>query len=71
MQLTSSGAVQVGNITVTKGGDSFDDAMKNRVRPVACEMGGNIVMMGDSSGGSFTTNYSYVSLTVFRNAPAK
>lgn len=40
--------------------------MKARVRPEACKLGGHLVMMGASSPGSFTTNYSYVSLMVFR-----
>lgn len=66
-QLASTGYVQVGSISVVKGGDSFDDAMKDRVRPEACKLGGNVVIMAGSSEGSWTTNYSYVSLMVFRN----
>jgi hypothetical protein len=66
MGLVQSGYVQVGSITVVKGGDTFDDAMKDRVGPKACELGGEIVMMGPSSPGSFDSNYSYASLMVFR-----
>jgi hypothetical protein len=70
MTLMSTGYVQVGSITVVKGGDSFDDAMKARVRPEACNLGGNLVLMGSSSAGSFTTNYSYVQLMVLRGRGA-
>ena len=66
MQLVSSGYVQVGSITVVKGGDAFDDAMKARVQPEACKLGGNLVIMNSSSPGSFTTNYSYASMVVLR-----
>lgn len=70
MALTGSGYVQVGTITVVKGGDDFSEAMKKRVRPIACEIGGDAVMMVTSSPGSFTTNYSYVMLTVLRHQSA-
>jgi hypothetical protein len=66
MQMSQSGYVQVGTITVVKGGDSLTDEMKKRVRPHACEMGGQFVMLGDSSPGSFTTNFSYASFMVLR-----
>jgi hypothetical protein len=66
LALGSSGYLQVGTITVVKGGDDFSDAMKKRVRPIACEIGGDAVMMVTSSPGSFTTNYSYVMLMVLR-----
>jgi hypothetical protein len=70
MQLMGAGYVQVGSISVVKGGDSFDDAMKARVQPEACKLGGNLVLMGASSAGSFTTNYSYVQLMVLRGKGA-
>lgn len=63
--------MQVGHITVVKGGDDFTDDMKRRVRPYACEMGGDMVMMGASSPGSFTTSYSYASLLVLRKRNAR
>lgn len=67
MQIQSSGGyVQVGSITVVKGGDSFNEALKNHIRPEACKMGGQVVIMGQSSPGSARTNYSYASLAVFR-----
>ncbi len=66
MELVRNGFVQVGSITVVKGGDSLDDAMKERVGPKACELGGELVMMGTSSPGSFNTNFSYASFMVYR-----
>jgi hypothetical protein len=62
---------QVGHITVVKGGDDFSEDMKRRVRPYACNMGGDLVMMGGSSPGSFTTSYSYASLIVLRKRSAQ
>jgi hypothetical protein len=66
MEFASNGYVQVGSIMVEKGGEDFDDAMKARVQPEACKLGGNLVVMGSSSPGSFSTNYSYAQMIVLR-----
>ncbi len=70
MSLMQAGYVQVGTISVARAGDSFDDAMKATVGPLACEIGGELVMMAASSAGSATSGSSYASLMVFRKTSA-
>jgi hypothetical protein len=67
-QLAQSDYVQVGALTIIEMGDSLTDAMKEKIRPKACELGGNLVVMTSSTPnvGGPTIDLSQATFIVLR-----
>jgi hypothetical protein len=68
LQLAQSEYVQVGAVTVSEMGDSLTDKMKEKIRPIACELGGNLVVLTSSTpnAGGPTIDLSQATFMVLR-----